>query len=119
MAHCLRVSAERYQTEPPQLTPTQMAKWMAHPWPGNVRELKIVADRLCLGLELDARVPGDSAPQNTSLHQQVDGFERQLLVHALTHCQGSVASAAEHLQVPRKTLYDKLTRHAIDPADFR
>ncbi|MDO8906099.1 sigma-54 dependent transcriptional regulator [Hydrogenophaga sp.] len=119
MAHCLRLSAERYQSEPPQLSPAQMAQWMAHPWPGNVRELKNVADRLCLGLEPDARIAVDVAPHNTSLNQQVDGFERQLLVHALTSSQGSVAAAAEHLQVPRKTLYDKLTRHAIDPADFR
>jgi two-component system C4-dicarboxylate transport response regulator DctD len=119
IAHCLRLSAERYQTEPPQLTPAQMAKWMAHPWPGNVRELKNVADRLCLGLELDAPVAGDGAAPVASLSQQVDGFERQLLVHALTGCHGSVAAAADHLQVPRKTLYDKLTRHAIDPADFR
>jgi len=119
MAHCLRLSAERYQTEPPQLSPAQMAQWMAHPWPGNVRELKNVADRLCLGLEPDARIAVDVAPHSTSLNQQVDGFERQLLVHALTSSQGSVASAAEHLQLPRKTLYDKLARHAIDPADFR
>jgi len=119
MAHCLRLSAERYQTEPPQLSPTQMAQWMAHPWPGNVRELRNVADRLCLGLEPDAHVPDDNAEPVSSLSQQVDGFERQLLVHALTHCLGSVATAAEHLQVPRKTLYDKLTRHAIDPADYR
>ena len=119
MAHCLRLSAERYQTEPPQLSPTQMAQWMAHPWPGNVRELRNVADRLCLGLEPEAHVPTEGGPVASSLSQQVDGFERQLLVHALTSSQGSVASAAEHLQVPRKTLYDKLARHAIDPADFR
>jgi len=119
MAHCLRLSAERYQTEPPQLSPAQMAQWMAHPWPGNVRELKNVADRLCLGLEPDPRMAAEGAPQNASLSQQVDAFEHQLLVHALTSCQGSVATAAEHLQLPRKTLYDKLTRHAIDPAGFR
>ncbi len=119
MAHCLRLSAERYQTEPPQLSPAQMAQWMAHPWPGNVRELRNVADRLCLGLEPDTQVQADGPAPASSLNQQVDGFERQLLVHALTRCQGSVAAAAEHLQTPRKTLYDKLTRHTIDPADFR
>lgn len=119
MAHCLRLSAERYQTEPPPLSPAQMAQWMAHPWPGNVRELRNVADRMCLGLEPDARVGTDGTHATSSLSQQVDGFERQLLVHALSNCQGSVATAAEHLQVPRKTLYDKLTRYGIDPADFR
>ena len=92
---------------------------MAHPWPGNVRELRNVAERLCLGLEPDARMPVEGGPAASSLGRQVDGFERQLLVHALTHCRGSVAAAAEQLQVPRKTLYDKLTRHAIDPTTYR
>ncbi|MGE0349944.1 sigma-54-dependent transcriptional regulator [Hydrogenophaga sp.] len=119
MAHCLRLSAERYQTEPPELSLTQMAQWMAHSWPGNVRELRNVADRLCLGLEPEARMPAEGNPVARSLSQQVDDFERHLLVNALTHCQGSVAAAAEHLKVPRKTLYDKLTRHTIDPTGFR
>jgi len=79
----------------------------------------LVADRLCLGLEPEAHVPTEGGTVASSLSQQVDGFERQLLVHALTSSQGSVAAAAEHLQVPRKTLYDKLARHAIDPADYR
>jgi len=119
MAHCLRLSAERYHTEPPSLTPGQMAQWMAHAWPGNVRELRNVADRLCLGLEKDQQLPTQSKAAPASLNQQMDGFERQLLVNALTECQGQVSAAAERLQLPRKTLYDKLTRHAIDPAEFR
>lgn len=118
MAHCLRLAAERYNTTPPELSPARMAHWMTHSWPGNVRELRNVADRLCLGLEPDRPVAG-SDTGDRSLGQQVDAFERELLIQALTHCQGSVATAAEKLQVPRKTLYDKLSRHAIDPTGFR
>lgn len=118
MAHCLRLSAERYNTTPPDLSAARMARWMAHSWPGNVRELRNVADRLCLGLEPDSSVV-NTANGDNSLGQQVDAFEKQLLMQALTHCKGSVAAAAEHLQVPRKTLYDKLSRHAIDPTSFR
>ena len=119
MAHCLRLAAERYHTEPPGFSPNQMAQWMAHTWPGNVRELRNVADRLCLGLEQDA--PAASAPRSNTapLGQQMDSFERQLLVAALTDTQGQVSTAAERLHLPRKTLYDKLARHGIDPADYR
>jgi two-component system C4-dicarboxylate transport response regulator DctD len=119
MAHCLRLSAERYKTAAPPISATQVAQWMAHNWPGNVRELKNVADRLCLGLEPDENSierPGDAEP---SLGQQMDRFEKQLLSDALSGCQGNVAQAATQLKVPRKTLYDKITRHQIDPAMYR
>jgi two-component system, NtrC family, C4-dicarboxylate transport response regulator DctD len=119
MAHCLRLSAERYDTELPQLSATQMAHWMAHEWPGNVRELRNVADRLCLGLETEIPMQTHAAATVPPMNHQIDAFERQLLIQALTQCNGSVAAAAEHLQIPRKTLYDKLTRHAIDPTSFR
>lgn len=119
LAHCLRQSAERYHTAPPACTPVQMAHWVAQPWPGNVRELKNLADRLCLGLEPE-QAP-QPAPQASppSLGQQIDRFEKQLLAQALDACQGNVGAAAEQLQLPRKTLYDKLVRHQLDPALFR
>lgn len=117
MAHCLRLAAERYQQPPPALTAAQLARWMAQPWPGNVRELKNVADRLCLGLESDdTAAPTDS---QASLSEQVDAFERQLLAQTLSACQGQVTTAAEQLKLPRKTMYDKLTRHGLNPAEFR
>lgn len=118
MSHCLRMSAERYHTAPPVLGPLQLSRWMAYDWPGNVRELKNVADRLCLGLEHEES-SNAGAQGATSLSDQMDAFERQLLVQALSSCQGHVINTALHLQLPRKTLYDKLARHGLDPADFR
>ena len=119
MAHCLRVAAERYNTEPPVPTATQMARWQAYEWPGNVRELKNLAERLCLGLESEAGLGSGGPPGPQSLNDQMEVFERQLIEGALAQGQGQVAWAAEHLQLPRKTLYDKLNRHGIDPNDYR
>ncbi len=125
LAHCLHLSAERYGTSPPTWSARQMAVWMAHDWPGNVRELKNLADRLCLGLELDTQAASGkdgaagTADTSLSLAQQMDGFEKQLLSSALASCQGHVSQVSEQLKIPRKTLYDKLARHQIDPAHFR
>lgn len=119
LAHCLHLSAERYGTPPPGWTPQQMARWMAHDWPGNVRELKNLADRLCLGLELEQQTREDGPGGTQSLAQQMDNFEKQLLANTLAACQGQVSQASEQLNTPRKTLYDKLARHNIDPARFR
>ncbi|WP_043306691.1 helix-turn-helix domain-containing protein, partial [Burkholderia mallei] len=38
---------------------------------------------------------------------------------ALRNAGGQVAKAAELLGLPRKTLYDKITRHGIDMTAFR
>jgi two-component system C4-dicarboxylate transport response regulator DctD len=119
LAHCMRQAAERYHTTPPVCTPAQMAQWQAQPWPGNVRELKNLADRVCLGLEPDHAQTTTSPTAQPSLGQQVEAFERQLLAQALQDSQGNVGAAADRLQLPRKTLYDKLLRHHLEPAQFR
>jgi len=119
LAHCLRLSAERYHTTPPTLTPATLGRWMAHDWPGNVRELRNVAERLCLGLEPAHERPEADAAAAPSLGTQMDAFEQRLLAQALSECQGNVSLAADRLQLPRKTLYDKIARHHIDPARFR
>ncbi|MDZ4251184.1 MAG: sigma-54 dependent transcriptional regulator, partial [Sulfuritalea sp.] len=115
MAHFLRLAAERYDLPAPAWSPARMAEWMSHNWPGNVRELRNAADRLCLGL--DAEAPAAAAAP--SLAQQTEGFEKHLVEQALAAAGGNVGLAAERLQLPRKTLYDKLARHGIDPGRHR
>lgn len=119
MAHCVRHAADRYGVAPPRWSAVQMAAWQGHDWPGNVRELKNVADRLCLGLEGDAS-PCPTAPADVpALSQQLEVFEKHLIVQALMAHAGSVTLAAEHLKLPRKTLYDKIARYAMDPTRYR
>ena len=117
MAAFLQEAAQRYQRPPATWTPADLARWQAHDWPGNVRELKNVANRWALGLS-DALSGTPEAPP-ASLGAQVDAAERRAIETALQHCAGNVAQAAELLQVPKKTLYDKLTRHGISADSFR
>jgi two-component system C4-dicarboxylate transport response regulator DctD len=94
---------------------------MAHPWPGNVRELRNVADRFVLDVlgqpfELAGTETGTPVK---SLAEQVDEFERSVIVDQLRQHQGNVASASEALAMPKKTLYDKIHKYAISPDWFR
>lgn len=120
MAHFLQLAAERYNVPVPSWSETQMALWMAAAWPGNVRELRNVAERLCLGLE-GATPTKDAKAETlpTSLALQVEAFEKYVIEQALTACGGTVGLAAERLQLPRKTLYDKLSRHGVVPDRHR
>src|SRR5574343_185495 len=119
MAHFLAEAAQRYQRPVADWTPTDLARWQQYPWPGNVRELKNVADRWALGLP--DGLPGASGPDPTggSLAEQVDAAERALIIAALQRTDGNVVATAEALHTPRKTLYDKLTRHGIVPEHYR
>jgi two-component system C4-dicarboxylate transport response regulator DctD len=51
--------------------------------------------------------------EQPSLSQQVDAFERDLILRALAAADNNVALAADRLLLPRKTLYDKLKKHQI------
>jgi len=69
------------------------------------------------GVAMAAGVPIAGAAQadgeQPSLPQQVDAFERDLILRALAAADNNVALAADRLLLPRKTLYDKLKKHHI------
>ncbi len=119
MAHFLHEAAKRFLRPPVAWTPADLARWQAHDWPGNVRELKNIAERYALGLP-DALAQSNPQPAlEATLAEQVDAAEKQIIIGALRHCEGNVARAAEWLHTPKKTLYDKLARHAIDAETYR
>lgn len=116
MAYFISQACTRFKREPVSWNEQDLLRWQQHDWPGNVRELKAVAERLCLGV-------GDSLEPSrmitTSLASKVELYERGLIRDALKSTKGCVAEAAERLQMPKKTLYDKLSRHGLDPEQFR
>ena len=54
-----------------------------------------------------------------ALPQQVEHFERAVIVEALQRHHGEISVSAAALQVPKQTLYDKLRRLRIDVDAFR
>ncbi len=113
LAHFVADAAARFQRPLPQWSAQQMEQWRAADWPGNVRELRNFAERLVLGI---AELPGAGATlagPAPSLVQQVEQFESELISRILAGAEGNVGAAADQLQVPRKTLYDKLKKYHI------
>lgn len=87
----------------------------SHAWPGNVRELRSYAHRVALGL--NAEPVGDVPP--VDLNSQVAEFEAGIIRAALTRHAGDIPATLAYLQVARNTLYDKLKKYGIRPADYR
>lgn len=101
--------------------PIGEAEWahiQTYHWPGNIRELRAYARAFVLGLSaLESPLPVLAGGR--SLQEIVSDFERSVLDDALRQARGNVADLQRGLQTPRKTLYDKLTRHGLKPHDYR
>lgn len=107
-------AAEQAGLSPPSVSSDHVAQLMAQDWPGNARSLMSAAMRFVLGLPEEI-----ARAQGLSLAEQMAQVERALLVAALSRQNGKAAAAAQALQVPRKTFYDKLTRYGLRPEDYR
>ncbi|MBT9458436.1 MAG: sigma-54-dependent Fis family transcriptional regulator [Burkholderiaceae bacterium] len=116
--HFVAQACARYGRPAPELTPQRLRELMAHDWPGNVREVRNAADRFVLALDsMEGAAAADSAA--STLAQQMDLVEKALIEQALARTQGRVPAAMELLGIAKKTLYDKLNRHAIDLDKYR
>jgi two-component system C4-dicarboxylate transport response regulator DctD len=122
LQHFTRIASARFDRPLPTWSAEQLRRWMEADWPGNVRELRNFADRLVLGIGEDTANEASTIEEivasanAASLSARVNAFERQLIEDAFRQNQGIVAKTAEALHLPKKTLYDKLRKHRIEPA---
>lgn len=115
-------AAERYSLPLPALPLDTIDTLMQHDWPGNVRELINMADRYVLTdmlLDQQSLDSWQEPSQPLSLPNMMEQYEQRLIEQALSQAQGSIKQTYEALGIPRKTLYDKLTKYGIDRHHFR
>lgn len=115
--HFLQGAADRLSRQVPPLTDLVLARLAAHGWPGNLRELQTFAEAHLLGLPSPG--PSGAVPDRPALSDLVAAYEAGLMRDALREVRGNATEAMTLLNLPRKTFYDKLTRHGIRPSDFR
>lgn len=120
--HFMQLAAQEAEVDVPDISPEIWHYLHHHPWPGNVRELKNFAQKIVLGLGISDLFSAETRPENSSsagLKEQVADFEAAMIRQALANSGGSVKDAIDHLQIPRKTFYDKVQKHHIDISSFR
>lgn len=97
----------------PEITPEVIGRLMAQDWPGNARALMNAAMRFAMGFtEVEEA-------DELGLAEQLARVERSLLTEALRKHKGNASEVARVLKLPRKTFYDKLTRHGIRAEVYR
>ncbi|MGH2898656.1 MAG: sigma-54-dependent transcriptional regulator, partial [Solirubrobacteraceae bacterium] len=114
-----------------QLSPELLAHLDRQAWPGNVRQLENTIAR-CIALAttkivgLEALYAPQDAPQDASdvgeasvglagpsFREQVEAFERNLIIQASRSSGGNQSETARRLQMNRATLYDKLKKYGL------
>ncbi len=122
--HFLLVSNNRYQREAPPPKTAQIRALLTHDWPGNVRELQNVAERYVLlgqncNYDLEELMHGQEGNAGITLPEQVECFEKSAIEQALAANKGSIKDTMVALGVPRKTLYDKMTKYNLDKDNYK
>jgi two-component system C4-dicarboxylate transport response regulator DctD len=114
-ARFLDRAASRLGREMPPVDHAIRRHLLEHDWPGNLRELSNYASQVAVGLSpLTSETGSDKG-----LVQQVQDYEAELIRESLTRHQGDIRQVTADLQIPRKTLYDKMARHGLIPARHR
>lgn len=114
-ARFLGRAADRLGRDIPQIDHTMRRRLLEYDWPGNLRELSNFASEVAVGIA----APEVSLPPEAGLAERLQIYEAELIREALTACRGDIRGVTAMLKLPRKTLYDKLARHGIRPADHR
>ncbi len=122
----LRLLAERDGTRPRVYSPEAMELMVAASWPGNVRQLDNAVEQhvaLAPGAVISAeqvrqKLGGEPASL-PSVAEARAAFTRDYLVRLLKLAEGNVSEAARLAQRNRSEFYKLLSRHEIDPADFK
>ena len=108
-------AAARAGVDMPRIDHAVRRRLLEHGWPGNLRELSNYASQVVVGLDME-RSDGDGVG---TLAEKVARYEAELIREALAASGGRIPRVLQRLGTPRKTLYDKMARYGIRPADHR
>jgi two-component system, NtrC family, response regulator len=121
----LQQISERFGKPTRGLAPDAIRAIQAYRWPGNVRELEnrikgavIMAEGVVVtAADMGLEDPGDD-PEYLNLRVARQRAEAQAVRQSLAVARGNLSRAAALLGVTRPTLYDLLSKHSIDAAQF-
>ena len=128
--HYLSQFSLEYELQEIQLTTDDVFKISQFPWPGNTRQLKSVVERFVLGnrrgyLSLSSILIDDNSKvtlsyndQGRPLKEYVDSFEKMLITNAMQRYQGSISFVMKELQLPRRTLNEKMAKYNLQRSDY-
>ena len=120
--HFVTKLREKYANDAPTITVDVIRQLMSYDWPGNVRELQNTAERFVLGQVHPRKMmslvePDTAVIKPAGLTDQVEAFEKCVIANELERHKGNIKATFESLNLPRKTLYNKMQRYKLNRHD--
>ncbi|MDE1465068.1 sigma-54-dependent transcriptional regulator [Spartinivicinus poritis] len=124
------LAAEQYQRPVKVLAPSDIDLLTAYTWPGNIRELRNVVTRYILAKDksiidlIDANNSKEIEEIDNvlegklSLGHKLNQYERQLIHKALEKYQGNISQVMAELDLPRRTLNQKMQKYGLNRLDY-
>lgn len=127
--HFLHQAASANELQEPRLDYDDLVALELHDWPGNVRELKHTAERFLLTrafnqvsvqelLQLGSSNRAGAWRAEGSLSERLEQVEKALISAELRHHQGNIKTVMEVLDLPRRTLNQKMQKYGLKRDDF-
>jgi Nif-specific regulatory protein len=128
--HFIEKYSRKIDKQTRRITSSAISMLMAYHWPGNIRELENCIEHAILvssgGVIHSADLPPSlqmpssrEVRLNGKLKERVDALERDIIVDALKHLDGSVALASQSLGITSRMLRYKIENLHIDRTLFK
>lgn len=118
-AHFVATTRHQHDTVSRELDTADLDALARHDFQGNVRELRNIAERFVVndGAPIASLLgPADTAPQDhdaPDYRSRLARFERHLITDAIARHGASMTAVMEELELPRRTLNEKMRRLGI------
>lgn len=125
--HYARHAATQHERELRRATAQDIQNLEQYNWPGNVRELRNVAIRYALDGSLpiadilyppEPMLAAEAEECTLPLAAQVANFESKVISASLSRHQGNIKAVLDELDLPRRTLNQKMAKYGLNRADF-
>ena len=99
-------------------------KLLAYQFPGNVRELKSITELAVVMSNTDMIEPDDILFSQSNFETELlsqnltmEQYEKKIIMHVLSQCNGNVVQAAEKLNIGKSTIYRLLNKERSNSED--
>lgn len=127
--HFMEKAGQDNRLSVPELNMQDLLALELHDWPGNVRELRHTAERYLLmqsynDVTVQELLQIGSSNRTTvqsgdgSLSARLEQVEKSLISAELSHHQGNIKAVIEALDLPRRTLNQKMQKYDLKRDDY-
>ena len=128
--HYLKFFSLEYGLPEIVLSSDDILKLSKFPWLGNVRQLKSISERIILNkrrgiMSISSILIDDNdslfthqTEEGRPLKQYVEAFEKSLIISSIKRCNGSISGVMKELQMPRRTLNEKMAKYSLQRSDY-